>query len=114
MDRSSFAGWDLPILLEAAKVVESQIVASTQRPLQALDPPVVALAFDHVPSIDGIAPALPSRAEGIRRDSSHDFRLQACVKTEIFRMRPHIGAVVVHKDGHVTDDADSPLCAITV
>src|SRR5271169_3071427 len=63
--RSFFGGRNFPELGEAAKVVKTHEVAGLRSPAQALYPPLEAARAHHVPPVQGIAPALAGRAEGI-------------------------------------------------
>src|SRR5947207_1635439 len=101
VDGSWFMSGNLPILLEATEVVQPDVIALTQRPLHAADPPVVTARLDHVPLVEGISPALSCPAEGVWRNTGDDRRLQVRIQRKNVRVRPHIGAIEVYEDGHV-------------
>src|SRR5271157_753634 len=69
VDGRRFVGWDLPVGLESAEMVEPYDVVGLNRPAHALDPPVVPAQLELVPVVERIAPALAGFAEGIRRDA---------------------------------------------
>src|SRR5271157_1401730 len=69
LDGRRFVGWDLPVGLESAEMVEPDDVVGLNRPAHALNPPVVPARLELVPIVERIAPALAGFAEGIRRDA---------------------------------------------
>ena len=112
--RGRVVGGNLPELLEAAKVIEADVVASLGAPAQAVDPPVVAARPDRVPVIKRSAPALAGGAEGVRRHAGNCFGLEIVLaQAEEVAVRPHIGAVVGHEDGDISHHPDGTLRAVT-
>src|SRR5512146_1714740 len=103
---------NFPALFEAAEMINAQQVAHVHGPAQALQPPLVSARLEHVPAIQGIAPTLPGFAESVRRHSRDYLRLQVLVEPENFRMCPHVGAVIIHKNGDVADYADGACRAV--
>src|SRR6478752_703935 len=63
---------NFPELVEAAKMIEADVVAMVRGPAQALNPPLVAALFHHVPAIQGITPALSRLAEKVRGNAGHN------------------------------------------
>src|SRR5262249_28026693 len=59
-------------------------------------------------------PSLTGLAENVGRHTCDRGWLQVVVELEKFRMAPDIDAVVVDKDGHVTQDADATPRAVSV
>ena len=74
VDRSPLTGGDLPKLREAAKVVETDIVAGLRRPPKTLQPPAIIVGANRIPVVERISPALAGSAEVIRGHAGNDFR----------------------------------------
>ena len=55
---------------------------------------------------------MASLAEKIRGNAGNDFRIQIAVQAKQLSMHPDVGAVVVHEDRNIPDDADVPLAAV--
>ena len=51
-------------------------------------------------------------AEKIRGNTGNDFWIQIAVQAKQLTMHPDVGAVVVHEDRNIPDDADVPLAAV--
>src|SRR5450755_4256333 len=113
LHRRGIRGGNLPELIEAAEVIEPDVVAVARRPAQALDPPFVAVLFHHIPTIERIAPALPGLAEKVRWNARYYFHFTMFVQAKKFGMSPNVGTVIVHEDGDVADHANAPLGTIT-
>src|SRR5581483_1953389 len=71
--RRNIARGNFPELVEAAKMIEADVVAVVRGPAQALNPPLVAALFHHVPAVQRIPPALSRLAEKIRWNAGNDF-----------------------------------------
>ena len=112
MDCRGLRRRDFPVALEAAEVVQPDDIAGFQRRAHAPHPPVIAAAFESVPAIERVSPALPGFAEGIGRNASYHRWLQIVIKMEKVGIAPDIGAVIIHKNGYVAHDPDSPLRAV--
>src|SRR3954467_13774057 len=69
--RSRVSRGNLPELVEAAKVIQSDVIAVIGCPAQPLNPPFVAALLHHIPAVERIAPALSGGAEKIRRHPSY-------------------------------------------
>ena len=78
-----------------------------QRPAHALNPPVVAARFQHVPAIKRISPALTGRAERVGRNAGNDLRFQIRVQAKDVGMRPHVGAIEADEDGDIAHDLNA-------
>src|SRR5580658_89812 len=104
--------WNLPELVESAEVIQSDVVAVLGRPAQPLNPPFIAALLHHVPTVERISPTLSSLAEKIWRHARYNLRLQIVVQPEQLAVRPHVGAVVIHKDCDIAHNADRPLGAV--
>src|SRR3984885_10657244 len=113
VDGRGIASRNLPKLIEAAKMVEPDVVAVLGRPAQALNPPLIASRLHHIPAVKGIAPTLSGLAEEIRRHAGNYVRLKVLIQTEYIAVGPYVGAVVIHKKRHVAHDTDLALGAIT-
>ena len=113
MDGGRLAGGNLPELGESAKVVETDVVAGLRGPAEALQPPAIACGAKRVPVVERIPPALASGAEVIGRHARDDFGKEiAFAQAEQITVRPHVRALIVHKNRDVTDDADRFLRTI--
>ena len=112
VDRGGLAGGNLPELLEAAEVVEANVVAVLRGPTQALHPPLVALGAHDVPVVERVSPALAGLAEEVRRNAGHDLGLKVFVEAEQVRVGPDVGAIEVHEDGDIADHAYRALFAV--
>ena len=104
--RGWLAGGDLPELLESAKVIETDVVASLRRPAQAVNPPIVASRFHGIPVVQRTAPALASCAECIWRNSGNRFGLEIVLQAKKVTVSPYVSAVIVHKDRDISHYAD--------
>ncbi len=109
VDRRPLARRDLPVVLEAAEVVDPREVVERQRQPQPRDPPAVAVARHHVPAVERVAPVLAGRAEVVRRHPRDDRGPVGLVQGEEVRVGPDVGAVVGDEDRQIADDADLPL-----
>src|SRR5215468_5705536 len=67
VDGGRLAGVNLPELLEAAEVIEADVVALPGYSAEARDPPGISLLLHHVPAVQRVAPALSRLAEEVRR-----------------------------------------------
>src|SRR5208337_5441424 len=112
MNRSGFAGRNLPVLREPAEMIEADVVKIVGSPTQPVDPPRISLLFHHVPAIKGTAPALTIFAEKIRGHAGDDFGIEVGVQAKQIRVGPDIGAVEIHEDGDVADNANGTLRTI--
>src|SRR5205823_2212534 len=59
-----------------------------------------------------ITPTLTGFAECVGRNAGHNFGRKVGLQAENVGMRPDIGAIVIHENGNVADDADSSRRAI--
>jgi len=73
VDRSPLTGGDLPKLREAAKVIETDIIASLRRPPKTLQPPAIIVGANRVPVVEGISPALAGGTKIVGRNAGNDF-----------------------------------------
>ena len=105
---------NLIVLCKSVEVVESDHIIELKVAGKALDPPVIAVLFEFFPVIDGVAPELTGRGEGIRRASRHDGGNEILVETEDIRVRPGRRTVHGHIEGDVADDLDALLRRIGV
>src|SRR5678816_2379556 len=88
-------GGNLPELLEAAEVIETDVVASLGAPAQAVDPPIVTSLPDCLPVVKRSAPALAGGAEGVRRDAGNSLWFEVILaKPEKIAVRPHVSTVI--------------------
>ena len=74
---------------------------------QALNPPGIVGLRHLFPVVNGVAPKLAVRGEGIRGTARHLFRMTAFVQLEEFRVRPHVRRIQRHVNGNVADDPDA-------
>src|SRR5450631_399128 len=93
-------------------MIEADVVKIARDPAHTVDPPRISLLFHHVPAIKRMSPALAVFAEKIRRHAGDYFRIEFGVQVKQIGMSPHIGAVKIHEDGDVADDAYRALRAI--
>src|ERR1700690_1872918 len=101
-----FSGRNLPELRETAKMIKADEVTGLRGPTQSLHPPFVALRTHRIPVIKRISPALAGGAVCIRRHARNGFWIKVILQTEQLSICPHVGAVVIHKDGNISDHAD--------
>ena len=109
VDRRFFFGGDGPVGLEAAEVVEADDVVELAGAAHAVDPPGEALLGEHIPAIEGVAPALAGGGEVVGRDAGDADGLEVVVEVEELGMDPDVGRIHVDEDGHVAEDADRVL-----
>src|SRR5271170_6844236 len=112
MDCCWFAGGNLPELRETTKMIEADEVAGLRGPTQPLHPPFVALRTHGVPVVKRISPTLARRAVYVRRHAGNRLRLEVVFQTKQFSICPYIGAVIIHKDGNVSDHPNRLLRAV--
>src|SRR5207247_5185841 len=110
-------GWlsrgNLPELLESTEVIEANVVAGLGGPAQAIYPPVVTSRLHYAPIVERTPPALAGGAESIGRNAGDCLGLKIVFsQAEKIPVRPHIGAVVVHKDRDIPHHPDRVLSAI--
>src|ERR1700760_2007945 len=105
VNRCLFARGNLPVSLEAAKVIEANHVEKRKRRAKAVDPPLVARGGEHIPAIDRIPPELARGAEIIRGNSRDDGGRAIGVEVEKLGVRPYVGAIVGDVDGNVSHEA---------
>src|SRR6478672_5155477 len=111
---SGVVGGNLPELIEAAKVVETDVVASLGAPAQAVDPPIVASLPDCLPVVKRSAPALAGGAEGVRRDTGNSLWFEVILaQPEKIAVRPHVSTVISDEDGDIPHHPDGTLGAVT-
>ena len=106
VDRGRIVRRNLPELIEAAEVIEANVVAIARRPAQPVDPPTVPALLQHVPTIERAAPALSCLAEKIRRHSGNHFRIEICIEAK------QIGCVHTSALSWFTKIATSPTMRI--
>src|SRR5208282_6183909 len=104
---------NLPELVEAAKVIEPNVIAVAGRPAQPAHPPFVAPGLHHIPAVKRVAPTLTSLAEKIRGHAGDDFGLEVLIQAEQIAVHPDIGAVVVDEDSDVAHNANRTLRAVS-
>src|SRR5689334_12489275 len=97
---------NLPKLCETAKMIQPYVIAGLRSPAQASNPPLISPRPNGIPVIKRVSPPLTGGAECVWWDAGDDFRIKILIQTIQFRMRPHIGAVVIHKNGNITYHAD--------
>src|SRR5262249_26330111 len=107
MDSRGLLGWNLPVAFKSTKVVEADDVAGSQRPGHALHPPLITGLAGGFPAVKRISPELACTAERVRRNAGHHRGLEFVVKIKELGMAPHVGTVIVHKDGNVTNYLDA-------
>src|SRR4051812_20398632 len=112
MDRCLLTRWNFPISLEASEVIKANDVAGCERPLHALNPPVVASLPQDVPAVERISPALPRLAEEIRWHSRHIDWVPLLVELKEIRVSPDVGAIEVDEDCHVSNQLHAVGSAI--
>ena len=94
-------------------MIDSDQVKQGQVMGHALHPPPVALPFQHVPPVHGIAPELACFAEVVRGDAGDGQGLpRNRIQVEYVGVHPHVRAVMNHVDGEVADDMDFPVVAV--
>src|SRR4029077_13324689 len=102
-----------PELLKSAEVIEADVIAGLSAPAQAVDPPVIAARPDRVPVVKRSTPALSRSAERVRRHARYSFRFEIVLQAEQVTVRPHVGAIVSHKNCYVSHNANRTLRAVT-
>jgi hypothetical protein len=93
-------------------VVEPHEVDLVERVLHAPGPPPEAALLHAVPVVNGIAPALALRGEGIGRHARDDGRLATVVEAKERRVGPHVGTVGGHVDGQIAEELDVAVVAV--
>src|SRR5450759_158655 len=101
-----------PASLKTPEVVEPNDIQLLERPLEAGDPPGVAILRHHIPTVQRVAPQLAGRAEVVRRDPGNQSWLALSVEVEEICVRPGVGTVVGHEDRDIADDADATLVGV--
>ncbi len=109
MNGGLILGGNGPEGFKTAKVIEPDNVVQCMGTAHAVHPPVEAPAFQHLPLVDRVAPALAGRAEIVRGHTGNANRSKVFAQLKNFRVGPHIGAVVVDEDSHVANEADVAL-----
>src|ERR1700731_3171194 len=112
VNRSRIRSWNLPELVESSEMIKPYVVAIPRGPSQPLHPPVVASRLHHIPAIKRITPTLSGLAEKIRRNARDYLWFQSLVQLKQVRVRPHICAIVVHKDRDIADNTHRALRTI--
>src|SRR5207253_9905231 len=91
VDGGRLTGGNLPELGESAKMVETDVVAGSRGPAEALQPPAIACGAKRVPVVERIPPALASGAEVIGRHARDDFGKEiAFAQAEQITVRPYV------------------------
>src|ERR1700752_4695794 len=111
--RRQSAGWNFPVSLETAEMIQSHEIEESERRSNAIDPPPVTGVGGYVPPIKRVSPQLASRAEIIRRNTRNGGRLALLIQSEQLRMRPDIRAVVSDVDRDVAHDAYATTTAMS-
>ena len=107
-------GGDGVVVGKADEVVDAQPVEHRPRRVQAAQPPAEAVAAHLLPVVEGVAPALPVGAEVIRRHAGHAQGSKVLfVQLEKLRLRPGVGGILGHVDGHVAKEGDA-LCVYVI
>src|SRR4051812_4747582 len=114
IDGSFLAGRHLPVGHEAAEVIQPRDIDQCQCRAEALDPPAVALAGQHIPAIQRVAPQLPGEAEVIRWYAGHSDRMAFLVQREDLAVGPDIRAIIGYEDRDVADDLDAALVGVAL
>src|ERR1700690_3832900 len=107
-----FSGRNLPELRETAEMIKADEVTALRCPTQPLHPPLVALGTHRIPVIKRISPALAGGAVCIRRHAGNRIGIKVILQTEQSSICPYVGAVVIHKDGNISDHAYGFLRAV--
>ena len=103
------AGWNLPITLKTAKVVQAHQVNQRAGVADAGDPPAVVLGSVGRPAVQRVAPALAGGAEAVGRHPGNHGGAAGAVKFEQVRAGPDLGALVSNEDRDIAHDAHA-LC----
>ena len=78
---------------------------------EAVHPPGVACARECIPTVVGIAPQLPGRAEVVRRNTGDHCWPAVRLELKPLGPRPDVGAVVGDKDREIAHDVDRACVA---
>ncbi|OPZ61571.1 MAG: hypothetical protein BWY88_00175 [Synergistetes bacterium ADurb.Bin520] len=105
--RRGILGRDAPTGGKSPEVVDTQLVTPAQGMHQAILPPLERCLSQVIPMVEGVAPTLPRGAKVIRRHPCHRRGGSVAFQQEKIAMAPHIGAVVIHKNRHVSQDMHS-------
>ena len=109
MDRRSLVRRNLPELRETAKMIQPDEIAGLGRPAQPLNPPLVTLRPHRIPVVERISPTLPGCAERVGRNAGDDLWLQISIQPKQIGVSPHIGTVVIDKNGDIAYHPDGTL-----
>ncbi len=105
---------NLPVADKPAKMVDADHVKQGQVVGHPAHPPLIAVALQHLPPVQGISPALTGLAEIIGGNTRHRGGPLFPVELEHVGKLPHIGAVIIDIDGHVTEERYPPPVAIAL
>ena len=105
--RGLLRGRDLPVIDEAAEVVQSHQIRQPQVGSHPLDPPVIALLLHPIPAVGGIPPELAGGTEVVGRNAADPLRPPLLGELEEARVGPDIGAVEGRVDRQVAHDPHS-------
>jgi hypothetical protein len=112
IDRCFFARGDFPVGDEAPKMVNSQRIKKLEVMGNPFYPPLVAVFFENTPTINRVAPQLPSLTEIVGRDTRDEGRCFFPVQFEEVGVCPDICAVKAYVDRQVPKEVHALLLAI--
>src|SRR4029453_13697859 len=113
VERCGVGGGALPIRFKPPKMIQSEHVYYRKIHAETVDPPLIARLRHFLPTINGIAPALAGGTEIIGWHAGHDQRVTLLIEVEQVSIGPHLGTVVFHIDGHVSNNAYALLMAVS-
>ncbi len=105
-------GGNLPVSLEAAKMIDSNPVVQFELTTQTPYPPGKSVRLHRSPVVMGITPALPRRGKVVGWDAGHDAWISERVEVEVASGAPHIGAIGSDENRHVAEQNDPPRARV--
>ena len=97
---------DCPVAFHPPEVIDANHIKQAARALYPADPPAVAVLFHALIVIQRVAPELTVGSEIVRRNAGDLGGHQVLSQLEEFRLRPHVGGIHGHIDGHVANNLD--------
>ena len=100
------------VIGKADEVVDADEIIHGGHGAHAFHPPGVAVQAQTRPAVEGIAPQLTVGGKIVRRHTRYPLGHAVFVQLEHLRVRPGVGAVLGHIDGHVAKELDAQVVAV--